>query len=155
LSLEPGAQLNHGEPSKPRQAATVIVLAGGADTLEVLLAKRNPAQRFMGGAWVFPGGAVDAAEGSGDAAHRAAGVREVRRRARSSCPTRRARALLALDHPRDGQDPLRHALLPRRGARGRRAPPRRRGVRRRGLVHPAGARSPRASGGRSCSSSRR
>jgi 8-oxo-dGTP pyrophosphatase MutT (NUDIX family) len=31
----------------------------------------------MGGAWVFPGGAVDAAEGEGDAAHRAAGVREV------------------------------------------------------------------------------
>jgi 8-oxo-dGTP pyrophosphatase MutT (NUDIX family) len=28
------------------------------------------------GAWVFPGGAVDAAEGEGDAAHRAAAVRE-------------------------------------------------------------------------------
>jgi len=77
LSLEPGAQINHGEPVVPRQAATVIVLRGGAATLEVLLAKRNPAQRFMGGAWVFPGGAVDAAEGTGDAAHRAAGVREV------------------------------------------------------------------------------
>jgi len=77
LSLEPGAQINHGQPVVPRQAATVIVLRGGAATLEVLLAKRNPAQRFMGGAWVFPGGAVDAAEGTGDAAHRAAGVREV------------------------------------------------------------------------------
>jgi 8-oxo-dGTP pyrophosphatase MutT (NUDIX family) len=43
----------------------------------VLLVKRNPAQRFMGGAWVFPGGAVDADEGTGDGAHRAAGVREV------------------------------------------------------------------------------
>jgi 8-oxo-dGTP pyrophosphatase MutT (NUDIX family) len=31
----------------------------------------------MGGAWVFPGGAVDADEGTGDLAHRAAGVREV------------------------------------------------------------------------------
>ena len=31
----------------------------------------------MGGAWVFPGGAVDAAEGEGDAAHRAAAVREL------------------------------------------------------------------------------
>ena len=43
----------------------------------MLLVKRNPAQRFMGGAWVFPGGAVDADEGTGDGAHRAAGVREV------------------------------------------------------------------------------
>src|SRR5688572_28628042 len=77
LSLEPGAQINHGEPVKPRQAATVIVLRGGSETPEVLLVKRTPAQRFMGGAWVFPGGAVDAGEGTGDAAHRAAGVREV------------------------------------------------------------------------------
>ena len=77
MSLEPGAELNAGEPVTPRQAATVIVLRGGSEQLEVLLVKRNPAQRFMGGAWVFPGGAVDAAEGEGDAAHRAAGVREV------------------------------------------------------------------------------
>jgi 8-oxo-dGTP pyrophosphatase MutT (NUDIX family) len=77
LGVEPGTQLNAGAPVTPRQAATVIVLRGGSGTLEVLLVKRNPAQRFMGGAWVFPGGAVDAAEGTGDAAHRAAGVREV------------------------------------------------------------------------------
>jgi 8-oxo-dGTP pyrophosphatase MutT (NUDIX family) len=77
LGLEPGAELNAGEPVKPRQAATVIVLRGGSEQLEVLLVKRNPAQRFMGGAWVFPGGAVDAGEGTGDAAHRTAGVREV------------------------------------------------------------------------------
>jgi 8-oxo-dGTP pyrophosphatase MutT (NUDIX family) len=81
LRLEPGSELNRGEPVRPRQAATVIVLRGGAETLEVLLVKRNPAQRFMGGAWVFPGGAVDAGEGTGDAAHRAAGVREVQEEA--------------------------------------------------------------------------
>jgi len=86
LSLEPGAQINRGEPVKPRQAATVIVLRGGAETLEVLLVKRNPEQRFMGGAWVFPGGAVDAAEGIGDAAHRAAGVREVQEEAAIELP---------------------------------------------------------------------
>jgi len=74
---EPGTRLNTGEPTTPRQAATVIVLRGGRDTLEVLLVRRNPKQRFMGGAWVFPGGAVDAGEGEGDAAHRLAGVREV------------------------------------------------------------------------------
>ena len=74
---EPGAELHSGPPTTPRQAATVILLRGGRERLEVLLVKRNPAQRFMGGAWVFPGGAVDAAEGEGDAAHRAAGIREV------------------------------------------------------------------------------
>ena len=86
MSLEPGAELNAGEPVEPRQAATVIVLRGGAEQLEVLLVKRNPAQRFMGGAWVFPGGAVDAGEGSGDAAHRAAGVREVEEEAAIALP---------------------------------------------------------------------
>ena len=42
-----------------------------------LLKQRNPQARFMGGAWVFPGGAVDAHEGEGAAAHRAAAVREL------------------------------------------------------------------------------
>jgi len=68
------------EPSTPRQAATVVVLRGGPDTLEVLMVQRNPEQRFMGGAWVFPGGAVDAHEAEqapGDLAHRRAAVREL------------------------------------------------------------------------------
>jgi 8-oxo-dGTP pyrophosphatase MutT (NUDIX family) len=68
----PGEELNPGQATEPRQAATVIVLRGGAETLEVLLVRRNPAARFMGGAWVFPGGAVDGGED-----HRVAGVREV------------------------------------------------------------------------------
>lgn len=68
----PGEELNRGTVTTPREAATVIVLRGGAQTLEVLLVQRNPAQRFMGGAWVFPGGAVDP-----DEDHRLAGVREV------------------------------------------------------------------------------
>jgi 8-oxo-dGTP pyrophosphatase MutT (NUDIX family) len=55
----------------------VIVLRGEAVTLEVLLVKRTPAAKFMGGAWVFPGGAVDRNEGSGDAALRAAALREL------------------------------------------------------------------------------
>jgi len=78
----PGEELNlAGEETVPRQAATVIVLRGGTDALEVLLVKRNPAQKFMGGAWVFPGGAVDAGEGEGDAAHRVAAVRELQEEA--------------------------------------------------------------------------
>jgi 8-oxo-dGTP pyrophosphatase MutT (NUDIX family) len=55
----------------------VIVLRGGDEGLEVLLVKRNPAARFMGGAWVFPGGAVDRNEGEGEGALRAAALREL------------------------------------------------------------------------------
>jgi 8-oxo-dGTP pyrophosphatase MutT (NUDIX family) len=61
----------------PRQAATVILMRGGAETLEVLLVQRTPKARFMGGVWVFPGGAVDTTEGDGDAAHRIAAIREL------------------------------------------------------------------------------
>jgi 8-oxo-dGTP pyrophosphatase MutT (NUDIX family) len=43
----------------------------------VLLVKRNPGARFMGGAWVFPGGAVDPKEGTGEHALRAAALREL------------------------------------------------------------------------------
>jgi len=63
--------------TEPRPSASVIVLRGGAATLEVLLVQRSAAARFMPGAWVFPGGAVDPHEGGGDAAHRAAAVREL------------------------------------------------------------------------------
>ena len=65
----------------PRQAATIILLRGEADALEVLLVKRTPHARFMGGVWVFPGGAVDAHEGEGDVAHRVAAVRELQEEA--------------------------------------------------------------------------
>jgi len=74
----PGEELNQsGTETVPRQAASVIVLRGGGDALELLLVKRNPEARFMGGAWVFPGGAVAAHEGEGDEAHRVCAVREL------------------------------------------------------------------------------
>jgi 8-oxo-dGTP pyrophosphatase MutT (NUDIX family) len=76
-----GEEINSGPPTVPRQAATVIVVRGGREKLEVLLVQRTPRARFMGGAWVFPGGAVDAAEGSGEEAHRAAALRELREEA--------------------------------------------------------------------------
>jgi 8-oxo-dGTP pyrophosphatase MutT (NUDIX family) len=74
---EPGQAYNPGEPVRARQAASVILMRGGAEDLEVLLVRRTPQARFMGGVWVFPGGAVDAEEGDGDEAHRAAAVREL------------------------------------------------------------------------------
>ena len=73
----PEQPLNFGQTTEPRPAGTVIVLRGGDAALEVLLVRRNPNARFMGGAWVFPGGAVDRAEGQGDHAHRAAAIREL------------------------------------------------------------------------------
>jgi 8-oxo-dGTP pyrophosphatase MutT (NUDIX family) len=76
-----GEEYNPGSATPARQAATVILLRGGSQTLEVLLVKRTPHARFMGGVWVFPGGAVDANEGNGDDAHRAAAIRELREEA--------------------------------------------------------------------------
>jgi 8-oxo-dGTP pyrophosphatase MutT (NUDIX family) len=73
----PEESLNFGPTTKPRLAGTVILLRGGATALEVLLVRRNPSARFMGGAWVFPGGSVDLGEGEGDRAIRAAAVREL------------------------------------------------------------------------------
>ena len=41
-------------------AATVVLVRDGADGIEVLLARRNSKIYFAGGAWVFPGGRIDA-----------------------------------------------------------------------------------------------
>ena len=60
--------------TEARQAASLILLRDTAEGAEVLLVQRNPEQRFMGGAWVFPGGALHADE---DADHAATAVREL------------------------------------------------------------------------------
>jgi 8-oxo-dGTP pyrophosphatase MutT (NUDIX family) len=73
----PGEELNEGEVTEPRQAATAMVLRDGHGGLEVLLVRRNPEARFMGGAWVFPGGAVQ----PGDGDHARAALRELREEA--------------------------------------------------------------------------
>jgi 8-oxo-dGTP pyrophosphatase MutT (NUDIX family) len=76
-----GEEDTAGVPATPRQAASVILVRGAADALEVLLVRRTDQARFMGGVWVFPGGAVDVREGEGDDAHRAAAIRELREEA--------------------------------------------------------------------------
>ena len=58
----PTEELNTGEATEARPAATVIPVRDGDTGLELLLVQRNPASRFMGGAWVFPGGAVNNGE---------------------------------------------------------------------------------------------
>lgn len=52
----PGEELNPGDATVPRGSASLILLRDAAEGPEVLLVQRNPAQKFMGGAWVFPGG---------------------------------------------------------------------------------------------------
>jgi 8-oxo-dGTP pyrophosphatase MutT (NUDIX family) len=68
----PGEELNEGPETPPRVAASVIVLRDTPNGAEVLLVQRNPAQRFMGGAWVFPGGSVHGEETPAEA-----GLREL------------------------------------------------------------------------------
>jgi 8-oxo-dGTP pyrophosphatase MutT (NUDIX family) len=69
-----GEEFNPGEITEARQAASLILLRDSPDGPEVLLVQRNPEQRFMGGAWVFPGGATHAGD---DADHAATAVREL------------------------------------------------------------------------------
>ena len=52
----------------PRPAATVVLLRDSARGPEVFLVRRHESTAFMGGAHVFPGGRVDAADRDGDAA---------------------------------------------------------------------------------------
>ncbi|HEY4281283.1 MAG TPA: NUDIX hydrolase [Conexibacter sp.] len=61
--LGPGEEVNEGAVATPRTAASVIVVRGGDSGLELLLVQRTHAARFMAGVWVFPGGAVDPADG--------------------------------------------------------------------------------------------
>ncbi len=69
-----------------RPAATVVLLRDGVGATEVLLVRRNAQLSFHGGAWVFPGGRIDAQD-YGDraldvvAAARRAAAREAREEA--------------------------------------------------------------------------
>jgi 8-oxo-dGTP pyrophosphatase MutT (NUDIX family) len=73
----PGEELNEGPVANARPAASAILLRDSADGPEVLLLQRNPDSRFMGGAWVFPGGSVHADdEASGVPGPIAAALRE-------------------------------------------------------------------------------
>jgi 8-oxo-dGTP pyrophosphatase MutT (NUDIX family) len=69
------------DPSVAVPAATVVVVRDRDDQLDVLLLQRHPDLSFAGGAWVFPGGRVDAEDFADDpddlpGAERRAAVRE-------------------------------------------------------------------------------
>jgi 8-oxo-dGTP pyrophosphatase MutT (NUDIX family) len=56
-------ELNSEIPTlPPRDAATVVMLRDGAQGLEVFLVKRHGLSDVLGGAYVFPGGKLDAAD---------------------------------------------------------------------------------------------
>ena len=50
-------------PVFPRPSSTLVLLRQGKVGLEVLFMKRSPRSGFIPGAWVFPGGTVDQADG--------------------------------------------------------------------------------------------
>ncbi|MGE4240059.1 MBL fold metallo-hydrolase [Ramlibacter sp.] len=50
------------EPAAVRAAATVLLLRDGPQGVEVLMTRRSPTASFAPGAYVFPGGVVDAAD---------------------------------------------------------------------------------------------
>ena len=55
------------EPAPLRPAATVLLLRDGPEGLEVLMTRRSMTASFAPGAYVFPGGGVDAADASAHA----------------------------------------------------------------------------------------
>jgi 8-oxo-dGTP pyrophosphatase MutT (NUDIX family) len=78
--------MSGSKPAVAHPAATVVLLRETAARCEVLLVRRNAQLSFHGGAWVFPGGRLDAADyASGGtevlAAARCAAVREAREEA--------------------------------------------------------------------------
>ncbi len=65
-----------------RFASTVVVLRDAAPGFEVLLVRRASTLAFYGGAWVFPGGRIDAEDGDLDNALELAALRAAARELR-------------------------------------------------------------------------
>lgn len=55
----------------------MILLRGGASSLQALMVRRSPHSRFMADVWVFPGGALEDVERDRPDAHRRAALREL------------------------------------------------------------------------------
>ena len=66
----------------PRPAATLLLLRDGATGPEVFLLQRTHQAAFLGGAHVFPGGALDAGDGDPRVLERVAGMTEAQANAR-------------------------------------------------------------------------
>jgi 8-oxo-dGTP pyrophosphatase MutT (NUDIX family) len=75
------------EPLTPRPAATVMVVRDAAGGFEVLMLQRNLNSDFVGGAYVFPGGGIDAADASTDAEAHVTGHDDASASARLGLPS--------------------------------------------------------------------
>jgi 8-oxo-dGTP pyrophosphatase MutT (NUDIX family) len=64
-------------PVAPEPAATVVVMRDGAAGPEALLLRRQRSSGFVPGAWVFPGGRVDAADSAPELLRSIAGLPHV------------------------------------------------------------------------------
>ncbi len=60
--------------SEPRPAATIILLRDADAGPEVFMLQRTPGAAFLPGAYVFPGGAIDATDSDAQAARRVVGL---------------------------------------------------------------------------------
>ncbi|MDA8108479.1 MAG: hypothetical protein M0015_07600, partial [Betaproteobacteria bacterium] len=58
----------------PRPAATIALVRSGGEGPEVFLLQRTRGAAFLAGAYVFPGGALDAADGEARVAQRVFGL---------------------------------------------------------------------------------
>ncbi len=60
--LQTGPAASSTRSSRPRDAASLILVRGRGASLEVLLGRREPRSSFMPSVWVFPGGRLDPAD---------------------------------------------------------------------------------------------
>jgi len=62
------------DPVEPRPAATIVLMRDGEEAPEILLLRRNRKSGFVPGAYVFPGGRVDAGDGAPELLERLEGL---------------------------------------------------------------------------------
>lgn len=98
--------LNRSAEARP--AATILLLRDGAEGLEVFMVVRNRAIDFAGGALVFPGGRVEAADATLGEPFRIAAIREAFEESGILLARRGGEWLAEHSLPRDGDF---HALL--------------------------------------------
>jgi 8-oxo-dGTP pyrophosphatase MutT (NUDIX family) len=73
----PWSAMSNPDAPEPVPASTVALLRDVEGGVEVCMLRRPGRSSFAAGAFVFPGGAVDEADGTGPGAYLVAGVREV------------------------------------------------------------------------------
>src|SRR4249920_136909 len=73
-------------PALPRPAATIVLLRPGGNGPQVLMIQRVQTAAFLGGAYVFPGGALDSADSELRFLRRVVGLTDAEASARLGLP---------------------------------------------------------------------